>query len=305
MDFLVSVVDSIVQSPLFKLTAFVVSAFGLIMRFEAPRNWFEDRIRWTASRGRLWHVMLVLGGLALIIVAADQYGAIAAIAVGEALLLTALVPVIITQNERQAEIARLGDLVNHIVDIHRIPYHLNYYKITYSISSDGSVHTLEELGINPEWGAVYFRNAHYGLHPMTEGESDIGSLVARNKGSDDHLEIVELSRGKRRLEYLVVLDPPALPDNPSEIEIECVRTGVFVPLVTNLKHRGRIQILRESKHATVEFIAPRELELTGFSGTDEQGIYAITRRGDRSAAVWSASDLTGGSYGFFLEANAR
>lgn len=205
------------------------------------------------------------------------------------------------------EVYRLKSLLVYIYNLHKTRYKLNYWRITYTIDTQGGVHTKEEMAIAPIEGKVYFRQIKLGFTQAAINQNlVIQNLRAINRKSNQRLEIIEISSSPIQKEYAIVLDPPATSDKPVEIIVESYRPEIFSPLITGLTGQGKLQVAGvDSSKLEVKFIAPPEIKLLSFSMSPDIGSYSIEETGNFSSLVWQGVNLPPGAYSYVIQAGKR
>lgn len=305
--------DDLIAHPLIPLASLLIGIFSSIMAFSKPRKWIEKRFKLPSTRQVLWRSIFLLVSMGFVLKVGYTSGQVFALAIIEAILILGLFSMLVISWKNKQDLRddfdnltndheEQNSLFMYLVGLHKVQFRYGYMNFTYTIASDGSVHTLQEMEVVPLAGTVYFRRGYLGMSPFTKGEMAISELKARNKINNRYLRIIELGRSKRKFEYAVILDPPASPSTPAEIEIESRRSGVFTSFVNNLRQEDDIYLGADTSSLSVKLLAPHNLEFTSFEVTPDIGSRKKEKLGDRSSIEWSGTNVPHGKYKYSIHA---
>jgi hypothetical protein len=201
------------------------------------------------------------------------------------------------------ELRHQHSLLVYLHNLHKVKYKLDYWKVSYSITENGNVHTTEEMCIRPtENGQVFFRRLILGITPNTNQEIQVQKFHAINKTSKQRLEFIQITKNQTSASYAIILDPPATIDKPTEILIENYRPKVFAPLITDLKDQGGIHIQAANKsNVEISFTAPPNISFTSFSMSPNFGMTNV----NDERILWKGTNAPDGKYSYTIQAKRR
>ena len=209
----------------------------------------------------------------------------------------------------QQEKKALKRTLYYICNLHRNDHILNYWEKIYIIDAKGGLKEKERISIAPipDLDQLFFKMIKRGAYPNSVPRVVVKNIEAINTKNNNELEIVEISRDTKTIEYVIILDPPATAQNPVEFKIESYRPDIFKPLIDKLNDHGGFEIPASSlSNAKVKFIAPQSLEFTSFSIHPMVGNHQITDDVDgRSSLTWEAPSLHQGSYSYVIQAKKK
>ncbi len=209
----------------------------------------------------------------------------------------------------QQEKEDLKRILYYICNLHKNDHILNHWEKIYIIDAKGGLKEKERMSIAPipNLDKLFFYTIKRGVFPCTVPRVLVKSIKATNTKNNNELEIVEICRDTRTIEYVIVLDPPATAQKPVEFEIESYRPDIFKPLIDKLNDNGGFRVKASSlSNAKVKIIAPRSLEITSFSISPMVGNYQITDDEDgRSSITWEAPRLEQGLYSYVIQAKKK
>lgn len=213
--------------------------------------------------------------------------------------------VISNEHPLKTENSKLKSLLTHIYHLHRNSYVLKHWKKTYIINSQGDLTTIEKMSIAPlePGNKIYFWHVGLGVYHDTGTEVSVTKLKAVNSKDNHQLEIAELDRDRKKIEYAVILDPPATATNAMEIEIESFRPNIFKPLLSTLEDKGGFRVeASELTDVEVKFVAPKEIKLVSFSISPHVGNHSVCQEDGQSCIKWKAENLQQSLYTYVIRA---
>ncbi|HNQ94250.1 MAG TPA: hypothetical protein PKK96_06375 [Anaerolineales bacterium] len=180
------------------------------------------------------------------------------------------------------------NLLNAIERLHNTEFTLSDWNISHTIYENGAGVLNEELTIVPVSEPVHY----YFIWCRFARNSDPKEIKfsAVNISDKTPLDFYEVAITDNSIKYMVILDPPSIPNAPKRIAISCVCVGVWSDLVENGQSADYFHVKYRTDSVKIELIAPHTTKWKALHPAPITGNSKIEMTGDISRAVWEIAN---------------
>lgn len=189
----------------------------------------------------------------------------------------------------------LNKALRHLVQV-QADFRVRQWSLTYRVNKNGDDLLHEELAVSPLKESVYLYSKGYGVE-FNDSERE-PRLRATNDGDGAPLRSLEIDRSDKKTRFAIVLDPPATPEEPRKIRIECSRSKLWSDLLEHDEDSGALTVRRRSDLIRLEFVAPPGREWQTLRRAVREGEVRREFKGGESRLIWELRDVSPRQYSY-------